>query len=91
MRLWIAIAIGAVIGIALVWWGREPAPAQREAREREAAAYAEAAMQPLYRWRDDAGTLQITEQPPKGRPYERIARDPVEVIQIRGNASPQPR
>ena len=27
----------------------------------------------LYRWRDDAGNLQITDEPPKGRKYERIS------------------
>ena len=31
----------------------------------------------LYRWRDAHGVLQITEQPPKGRKYERIDREPM--------------
>lgn len=27
---------------------------------------------PLYRWRDDKGREQITDKPPRGRPYETI-------------------
>ncbi|KAB2927893.1 MAG: DUF4124 domain-containing protein, partial [Candidatus Contendobacter sp.] len=27
---------------------------------------------PLYRWRDDQGRMQVTDQPPKGRPYEEV-------------------
>jgi hypothetical protein len=27
---------------------------------------------PLYRWRDDQGRIQVTDKPPKGRPYEEV-------------------
>jgi hypothetical protein len=27
---------------------------------------------PVYRWRDDQGRVQITDQPPAGRPYEEV-------------------
>ena len=27
---------------------------------------------PLYRWRDDQGRMQVTDKPPKGRPYEEV-------------------
>lgn len=27
---------------------------------------------PLYRWRDDQGRAQVTDRPPKGRPYEEV-------------------
>ena len=39
----------------------------------------------LYRWRDAAGNLQVTDQPPEGRKYERISRDPPEGISVDGN------
>ena len=42
----------------------------------------------FYRWRDDAGVLQITEQPPKGRRYERIDRDTPAGIRVSGDATP---
>ena len=69
MRLGWAIAFGLLAGIALAWWlSRDPPEAARakQARaEQAAAANAEDARPVLYRWRDDAGTLHITEQPPK--------------------------
>ncbi len=27
---------------------------------------------PVYRWRDDQGRLQVTDQPPRNRPYETV-------------------
>ena len=60
-------------------------------RERQRVAVAEAAAKQaeradsLYRWRDDAGNLQITEEPPKGRKYERISRTPQDGIEIQGD------
>ncbi|CAN4280237.1 DUF4124 domain-containing protein [Pseudoxanthomonas sp. LjRoot125] len=41
----------------------------------------------LHRWRDDAGVLQITEQPPKGRRYERIERDTPAGIRVSGDGT----
>ena len=38
----------------------------------------------LYRWRDDAGNLQITEDPPTGRKYERISRTPKDGLEVHG-------
>lgn len=31
---------------------------------------------PLYKWRDDKGWLQVTDQPPADRPYETVRYDP---------------
>lgn len=51
-------------------------------RERERARAAEVTMaaaeqaSSLYRWRDANGLLQVTDQPPRGRTYEHIGRDP---------------
>jgi hypothetical protein len=39
----------------------------------------------LYRWRDANGVLQITEEPPKGRKYERVPRDAPPAIEVRGD------
>ena len=39
----------------------------------------------FYRWRDDAGVLQITEKPPANRRYERIDRDPGRGIEVKGD------
>ena len=30
----------------------------------------------LYRWRDAAGVVQVTDKPPEGRPYETLRIDP---------------
>lgn len=70
MRLAWAIAIGLILGAALAWWLSRtsgPAPASE-------AAASPAAPAPLYRWRDEAGVLHITEQPPPHGHYERIDR-----------------
>ena len=80
--LLVAIALGAAW-----WWFTSEMPR----RERERAIAAEAAAEQaeradsLYRWRDAAGNLQVTEDPPKGRKYERISRTPQDGIQVRGD------
>ena len=30
----------------------------------------------VYRWKDDQGVVQLTDQPPEGRPYESVRIDP---------------
>ncbi len=79
----------AAIGLAAAawWWFTREMPR----RERERAIAAEAAAKQaeransLYRWRDAAGNLQITQEPPQGRKYERISREPEDGIQVRGD------
>lgn len=45
---------------------------------------------PLYRWRDAQGRTQITDQPPKGRPYEEVRyRADVNVMPSRGGTKDQ--
>ena len=81
--LLLAVALGA----AAWWWFSSEMPR----RERERAIAAEAAARQaeransLYRWRDASGNLQITEDPPKGRKYERISRTPQDGIEVKGN------
>lgn len=71
MRIGWAILAGLVLGGGLAWWlGRTPPGQAPDAQTRQA--------QPptLYRWRDENGTLQITQTPPpKGRPYQRVPLD----------------
>ena len=87
MRLAWAVAAGLLLGIGTAWWlAREPGKAQqKEVRARQAASEQASDARPsLYRWRDDAGVLQITDKPPKGRPFERIDREPQPGIKISG-------
>lgn len=86
MRLGWAIVGGIAIGAAVWWWTtRDEREQVRIERERQAAAAAEAARPVLYRWRDANGVLQITEQPPKGRKYQRIEREPYDGIEVHGD------
>lgn len=90
MRLAWAILAGLLLGIGVAWWLSREAPAKTEARQRraeQAAAQAHDARPSLYRWRDDAGVLQITDKPPPDRPFQRIDRDPDRGIQVKGDRS----
>ena len=86
MRMLMMVVLAAVTAAAAWWWFTSEMPK----RERERAIAAEAAAQQaeraysLYRWRDADGNLQVTAEPPKGRKYERISRQPKDGIQIDG-------
>ena len=74
MRLVWAIVAGALGAGAVAWWlAREPAadtPADGAADAAAASTSAPGAPgQVLYRWRDEAGVMQITDIPPSGRDY----------------------
>jgi len=89
MRLAWAIVAGLVLGAGIAWWlSREPAD-RKEAKQRRAeqaaTELARDARPSLYRWRDAAGTLQVTDKPPKDRPSERIDRDPDRAIEVKGD------
>ena len=79
------LAIG--LGVAAWWWYTTEMP--RRERERAQAAQVAIAQaeraNSLYRWRDAEGRLQITDEPPKGRKYERISREPKDGIEISGS------
>ena len=86
MRLGWAIVGGIALGAAIWWWTtRDEREHARIERERKAAAVAEAARPVLYRWRDADGVLQITDKPPRDRPFERIDRDPDRAIEVKGD------
>ena len=88
MRLAWAVIAGAVLGTGLAWWLSRDTPRQAEAKraraEQAAAVQARDAVPSLYRWRDDAGVLQITDEPPRGRAFERIDRDSPLESEVRG-------
>ena len=88
MRGWLAIVAGLALGVGVAWWLGREAPHQTERRQQRArqaaAAQARDARPALYRWRDDAGVLQITDTPPKGRTFERIERDAPAAITVNG-------
>lgn len=89
MRAGWAIVAGLALGIGVAWWLARPSPEERrERRERaEQAAVADArdAQPRLYRWRDAAGVLQVTAEPPPDRPYEAVDLEPREGIEVRGD------
>ena len=71
-----AIATGIVGAGALAWWlAREQPPAQASvddatgAGEQAAPTAGPPPGPSLYRWRDAAGIVQITDIPPRGRDY----------------------
>ena len=89
MRASLAIVAGVALGAGVAWWLARESPdtaSRKQSRASQAAAaQARDARPSLYRWRDDAGVLQITEQPPKDRRYERIDRDTPAGIRVKGN------
>ena len=91
MRAGWAVLAGLVLGGGAAWWlAREPAAQTQAKARRAAAAQARDAAPALYRWRDDAGVLQITDHPPEGRRYERIARDVPRGIRVEGDNAGSP-
>jgi len=87
MRAAWAILAGLALGGGAAWWLRGDDPEAREAARRRAEQAREEQLEdtlrPLYRWRDANGQLQVTDTPPpRGRPYERIAREPEPGIRV---------
>ena len=84
---WLVLALVAMA--ALVWWSTRETPEQTRAKqqraERAAAELAEDARPVLYRWRDANGVLQLTDEPPEGRKYERIHKDAPPAPEVRGD------
>lgn len=87
MKPFAMLLLAVACTVAAWWWFTTEMPR----RERERARAAEVAMaqaeqaSSLYRWRDANGVLHITEEPPKGRKFERIGREPEDGIEISGS------
>jgi hypothetical protein len=85
VRLGWAIVLGILAGALVVWWlGRDDASGASRAAAADAPGRSPAetgdprgsgGTPALYRWRDDAGVLQLTDRPPQGRPYEAVDVD----------------
>lgn len=82
-----------MLGAGLAWWQARDSPADAERKQARAGAASHADAQDarpvLYRWRDGAGVLQVTAQPPQGadagRKFERIDLPPRDGIEVRGD------
>lgn len=93
MRLRWAIAGGIALGAGLAWWQARDTPAEAERKQAHATAARRADTQDarpvLYRWRDGAGVLQVTEHPPRGKDAgsktERVDLQPRDGIDVRGD------
>jgi hypothetical protein len=80
------LALAIALAAAAWWWFTAEMPRRRQERmaAEEAAAIQAERANALYRWRDDAGNLHVTDDPPKGRRYERISRAPQDGIAVDG-------
>lgn len=91
MRPALAILAGLLLGAGVAWWlSREPpehTALKQQRAEQAAAEQARDARPSLYRWRDAAGVLQITDKPPQGREFERIDAIPTVGLEVRGDRS----
>lgn len=70
-----ALSLLALLAAAGLWvWHRHPEHLPEEWRRANPHSrdYAPA----LYRWRDSAGRMQLTDTPPSDRPYETVRIDP---------------
>ena len=81
------LLLAVAAAIAAWWWFTEEMPRRQHARQvaAEMAAVQAQRANALYRWRDDAGTLQVTQDPPKGRKFERISRSPKDGMEVHGD------
>ena len=80
------LVLAIALGVAAWWWYTQEMPRrelERAAAARVAVAQAERA-DSLYRWRDDAGNLQITQDPPNDRKYERFCCKQKTAYEIKG-------
>ena len=84
-----AIAGGVLLGGAVAAWSLRDAPERERAKQARAqsaaAADAQEAIPSLYRWEDERGTVHYSDQPPRGRRYTRVERDPRAGIEVDGN------
>ena len=74
-------AIGWLLALlaagAAAWWYFAPQTLPTAVRHvAPVSPNAQSASPPLYKWRDASGRLNVTDVPPKDRPYETVRYDP---------------
>lgn len=67
--VWLLLGLGILGGLGLYWY-TTPQDVPRWVRKWLPLPGLPEYTGPLYRWRDDRGREQITDKPPKNRPYE---------------------
>ena len=92
MRASHAIVAGVLLGVGVGWWTLGHPGYETDAQFQARVQKVEKAAEPvLYRWRNAEGVLQVTDQPPHGRKYERVKmREDVNVIPMAPDASVSP-
>lgn len=77
--MWMMVGLGILGGILLYWYTTpQEAPVWVRDRLPGMPEYTDA----LYRWRDSQGQWQVSDKPPRNRPYE--------VVQYRGDTNVMP-
>lgn len=73
-----ALLLLALIAAALwAWWTYAPDSVPVVVRQQLSPIVAAPATNPvLYKWKDDQGHWNVSDQPPEGRPYETVTIDP---------------
>ena len=73
----IGILVAVAIGAGVAWTQRQPTePRERLPVEPAASSGLTGASPTLYKWQDDQGVWNYTDQPPADRPFERITGTP---------------
>jgi hypothetical protein len=84
-----AVVAGIAVGVGAAWWLTRESPEHLHARqqraEQAAAAQARDAIPSLYRWHDADGVVHVSDQPPKGRKYQRIPIHAPAGIEVHGD------
>lgn len=73
----IGLLVAVAIGAGVAWMQRQPDASRAPAAAAPAPASATPGATPaLYKWQDDQGVWNYTDQPPADRPFERITGTP---------------
>ena len=65
--MWLLITLGILLGGILLYW--YTTPRETPSWIRDWLPGMPEYTRPLYQWRDDGGQVQITDKPPRDRPY----------------------
>jgi len=71
------VLVALAIGAGVAWTQRQPDEPREIVPAEPVASAADQVTSPnLYKWQDDSGVWNYTDQPPTDRPYERITGTP---------------